>query len=821
MRLRWLTRDPALSMAVVGTIALGTGALTVAFAMVDAALLRPPSFHEPGRLVILYSTHRARGEGVHRARWSYPRARLLREQAASLAGLANYSGSELTLTGTSETERVRGEIVAPAYFRTLGAGAAIGRTLLDDEDDAPGRHPVVVLGHDLWQRRFGGDTGVIGRRVGVNGMPLTVVGVMPPGFRGLTDRAQLWIPTTMAPVLTYGDYLVTDQDFISMVGRLRPGVSLRQANAALQALVPRIYAAVPLAEADSTDRPSGVAVPLNEARVAPEVRRAVLLLLAAVSLLYVLACANVTSLLLGRALARAREVAVRLALGSGVRAAFGLLFVGDAALVALGGLGGLVLAAAVAPLIDVPTDVWGPRNFYGSLGAFAASGPGWRTVLAGAVLVVASTLVIPAAPAASGLRGSVAAGLRDGPRGTSRAGTSLRRPSARGAIVALESALAVVLLVVGGLMVDSFRRMRATDLGVDARHVLTFLLQPSEVRQPPAAAPAYIGRMLDAITAVPGVVAATVDGGAPVAGTARSTLHVAGRESPAAGAPPVLRHYVAPDHFRTLGIPLVRGRAFTRGDVAGRPRVAVISETAARRFFAGGDPIGQRVWFGDGGAYGHPDSSAEIVGIVADVMYEPLDARPNHSSFYTPYAQFSYSWRYYFVRTTGEPLAVVPDIRRAVHRVDPDVPLAEVRSLESLIGSSWRRQRFDALFFGAFAALALVLAASGIYAVVARAVAQRTREMGIRLALGSRPGDVVRLVVREGMALPLAGAGAGVVLALAAARGVRASLYGVAPADLRVLATTTALLVLASLVACLVPARRATRVDPCTALRAE
>jgi putative ABC transport system permease protein len=385
-------------------------------------------------------------------------------------------------------------------------------------------------------------------------------------------------------------------------------------------------------------------------------------------------------------------------------------------------------------------------------------------------------------------------------------------------IIACETSLALVLLVAGGLMIESFNRMRQTELGIDVDGVLTFMIRPAEARVPPAGAPAYIDRMLGAIMATPGVTDATVDGGAPVSGTARSSLFIEGRETAPGAAPPVLRHYVATGHFTTLGIPLIRGRSFTAQDIAGRPRVAIISEAAAKRFWPGEDPIGRRVRFA---ADNPEDASAEIVGIVGDVMYEPLDTGPNQNSFYTPYAQFTYSWRQYFVRTAGDPLSLVGPIRHAVRGVDPDVPLTEVQSLRSLIGASWKRQRFDAVFFGIFALLALGLAVSGIYAVVSYAVGQRTREMGIRIALGSRPRNVVKLVVSEGLTYPAIGAAAGLLLAWGAASVLRASLYGIGASDPRVIGSVMLLLFLAAVGACLIPARRATRVDPCEAMRAE
>jgi putative ABC transport system permease protein len=318
------------------------------------------------------------------------------------------------------------------------------------------------------------------------------------------------------------------------------------------------------------------------------------------------------------------------------------------------------------------------------------------------------------------------------------------------------------------------------------------------------------------------VVSASVDGGAPLSGSASSTLHVMGRPDPARGQdPPILRHYVGPAHFSTLGVPLIRGRAFTDRDRAGQPRVAVISETAAHKFWPEGNALGSRVWFGGGSNFSHPDSSAEIVGIVGDVFYQPLDREANRSSFYTPYQQFSYGWRTYFVRTTGDPSLVVSSIRDAVHAVDANVPLTEVLTLDTLIGNSWSRNRFDAFFYGAFGLFALVLAATGIYAVVSYAVSQRGREMAIRLAVGSSPAALLRLVVREGMGFPLVGLVIGVAGAISLAGVLRGSLYGVVPNDPRVLGLVLVLLGGVAFLACALPARRAMHVNPQEALRAD
>jgi putative ABC transport system permease protein len=371
-------------------------------------------------------------------------------------------------------------------------------------------------------------------------------------------------------------------------------------------------------------------------------------------------------------------------------------------------------------------------------------------------------------------------------------------------------------------LIDSFRRMQAVNIGVQPQNVLAFWVIPSEARVPPPAAPEFVGRMLAAVSRVPGVQSATVDGGAPLSGTASSVLYIEGRPKPPVGQePPVLRHYIGPDHFRTLGIPLRRGRVLSPTDNATSPRVTVISETAARRFWPNEDPIGKRVWFGSGSNFNSPENSAEIVGIVADVVYEPLDRRPNFASFYTPYTQFTYASRMFFLRTAGDPLSVVPDVQKAIATVDPELPMSDVQRLTDVVSGSWARNRFDAFLFGGFAIAALLLGASGIFAVLAYAVAERTREFGIRIALGATASRVVSHVLREGMAYPLVGLFAGMVASVALTRILRSSLYEVAPLEPRVFVTTAALLLITATVACLGPAWRATRANPIEALRSE
>lgn len=819
---RVLLRSPGLAAGVVLTVATGIGALAVAFTMVDAALFRQPPFPDASRLAMVYATRTSPAEGTVRGRWSYQRVQALRELVTGYETLANHTPSSgLTLTGTEQTEPVIGEFVSPSYFALLGARSVAGRTFLEHEDRTEGAHPVVVLGFDLWQRRYGSDPAIIGRAIGINGELLTVVGVLGHGFRGLSNTAQLWLPTTMAPVLTYRDYLTTGQQFISVIGKRRAGISDERAAAELAVLGAQIAAVQPDEEPDSLVVRSATQVPLNEARVDPVTQRSLFLLLGAVALLHLLACINVTSLLLGRAAGRRHEAAVHAALGS----SRGRLFMGSLAesmmLVIAGGVLGGVMAALLSGVVEVPIGMWGPRNFYGTLAPFGEPAFGGRSAAFAGLLSLVSALLIAVAPALTVSRVDVSDGLREGTRaGTAGTGT-IRKLTLRGAIVSAETALAVALLVAGGLTIDSFRRLRSTELGVDARQLLTFMIRPSEVRVPTDQAPAFIDRVLEAIGAVRGVEAVTVDGGAPVTGSARSVLFIQGRrEPPADGAPPIHRHYVGPDHFKALGVPLLRGRAFTAADRAGSPRVAIISASAARTFWPDGNPLGQRIWFG-GSNFDRPDSSAEIVGIVGDVVYEPLMQARNPHSFYTPYAQFTYATRMVLVRASGDPRALVNAVRSAVRSVDADLPLNDVQTLDERVAGTWSRNRFDAMLFGGFALLALLLSGTGIYAVVAHAVGQRTREMGVRLALGSSPAGLVRLVVVEGMVHPVIGLLLGGLIALALSGVLRASLYGVGPSDVRVFAGAAGVLLAVAVSACAIPARRAARVDPMQSLRAE
>lgn len=821
--LRPLARDRGLAITVIATLALGVAALGITFSVVNAAVFREPPFPDAGRLALLYLERNPVGEPPRRERWSFPRFELLRERQQSFEDVASYSPASLTISGDQEAELIQGERVSTSYFRVLRASPVLGRLFSEFEDDPARPTPVVILGHALWTRRWGSDSAILGRTIRLNGVPLTVIGVMPAPFTGLSGRSEAWVPRTVSPQITYAEYLTTNQNFISAVGRLRRDVSLRAAQRELALLGASINRAIPSDPDYPDERVAASATSLNEARISPTARRSLFVLLGAVIVLHLLACANVTNLLLGRAAVRRHESAVRVALGSSPRRLFRYRLGDGLVLAGAGGASGVFVAWLASGFITPPTNAWAARNFYGSVAPFDAPAFGVTETAFAVGVAVVTALLVAVPPALSAFRVNVADGMRAASRGISGGALTLRRLSSRGVLVGLEAALAMLLVVSAGLLIDSFQRMRRVDIGVNLENVLTFWVIPSEARIPPARAPAFVTRLLDAVSRVPGVVSASVDGGAPLAGSASNVLFIEGRTPPAPGqAPPVLRHYIGPEHFATLDIPLRRGRVFTPSDVEGAPRVAIISETAARRFWPDEDPLGRRIWFAGSGP-DSPETSAEIVGIVGDVVYNPLDRRPNLASIYTPYAQFTYAMRMVFVRAAPgiDPLSLIPAMRRAVASVDPDLALREIQPLTAIVSASWARSRFDAFLFGGFGIAALLLAASGIFAVLSYAVSSRTREFGVRIALGADSRRILRDVLREGMAWPFVGLVIGLLAALGATRLLQSSLYETSPQEPRVLLGTAVVLMLVAAAACVAPAWRATRVDAMEALRAE
>lgn len=827
LRAVWSMRGAA--VLAVATLALGIAATTTMFTAVDAALLRPVPFADPDRLVLLFTTRTTPTEGVARSRWSKPLLDLLASSARSFESIASYTGTLVSISGGNDPsmssgsprpesrgddpEQIDGEFVSPGYFTTVRVAPAQGRTFTADDDRAAGAAPIAVLSDRLWRRRYAADPAMLGKTVRINDVPLTVIGIMPAGFSGLTDRSQIWMPRTMAPRLTYAEYLTTPQLFMSAVARLKPDVPLKRANEELAAL----SRSFPLPRNGPDATWTAIAERASDARVDPAQRRSVVLLLAAAACVLLITCANIAGLLLARARLRAREIAIRLAIGSSRWRLMRQLLAESLVLSGAAGACGIVLAPWGVSLFAraAPSILWTGRM---TMGAFSSPQLDVRALLFALGLTAVTTVLCGLAPAFTSSRAELTTALKEDARG---GGT--RRGVFRMLIVA-EIAAAVLLLAGAGLLLDSFIRLQGLRQGFTSDGVLTFWVRPPVSRYANAQGAAIVERLLTSVQRVPGVESAAVNRCTPFSGCARTNVFFPDRQNDPANAPIVGRHYVSADYFKTLGIALRAGRLLTEDDRPGRPAVTVINESAARRFWPGENPIGKRVWFGTTtGPFADADHAVEVVGVVGDVKYEAADW-PNASSrpeFYTSYLQFAYPDTMVIVKTRGPMSALVPALRHAVAAVDQSLPIYDVLTLDERVAMALSRPRFNAELVAGFALAALVVAALGVYGMLSFSVATRLRELGVRLALGAEPSGIIRLVLGEGLRLASVGATFGIAAALAAGRLLQSVVIGVAPSDPRVLAFVVLTMLAVTALAAFVPARRASAVDPIVVLRQE
>jgi predicted permease len=801
------------AVVAIASLALGIAATTTMFSAAYAALLRPLPFAESDRLVMLFTTHTSPREGLALSRWSSPLVDTLATSVTSYQSIASYTAPLLSLSGgTGDPEQIDGEIVSPAYFGTLKVAPALGRTFIASEDRIPGEAPVVVLSDRLWRVRYNADPSIIGQTVRVNDVSLTVVGIMPAGFAGLSDKAQLWIPRMMAPRLTYSEYLTTPQLFIPVVARLKDGVTLEQANAELAA----VSATFAIAQDPEGSRWSAVAQPIGQARVEPTLRRSVLFLLAAAGCVLLITCANVAGLLLARGRMRRRELAIRMAIGSGRARIIRQLLTESLVLAVASGLCGSALAVWGVEAVSrfAPALLWTGRT---SVGAFSAPALDGRALLFALAVTLVTSVMCGLAPALDTSRTPLTHALKEDERG---GGTPHRLLKT---LVVVEVALAVLLLAASGLLLDNVVRMQQLQRGFSTDRVVTFWIRPPNSRYPVTDGPATIERLLTSVERTPGVESAAVNRCTPFTGCSRTVLYFTDR--PNLQNPPVIgRHYVSEDYFKTLGIPLLAGRTLTSRDRADRPPVTVISESAARRFWPGESPVGKRVWFaGTTGPFADSAHTVEIVGVVGDVKYEAVDW-PNSNGrpeFYTSYLQFSYPDTMMIVKARGQSPALVPALRRAVAAVDPALPIYDVLTLDERIGVALARPRFNAVLVGGFAGAALFLAALGVYGMLSYSVSCRLREIGVRMAIGAAPQRIVRTILGEGLRLALIGVGVGLLGGTVVGRLTRSLLVDVNPSDPRILAAVGAVMILVACLAAFLPARRASAVDPIVVLRQE
>ena len=786
---RGLARAPGFVAVAVLCLALGIGANAAIYSVIDAVLLRPLPFADPARLVRIWPVG-ATAPGIYE---------IVRAQSHAYSGIAGYTGAhEVSVTGSSAPARYTASDVTANLFTVLGVRPTLGGTFKEG-DNAAGRSNLVLLSHAVWRDRFGGSASVVGASISVDGISRRIVGVMPPDFHFPSAGVQLWIPATFdhaAPAYWWGTPL-------HLVARLASSATVAEARTESQTVLVRARASFPMRMPDEWGRDADV-VPLREA-VIGGARPTLLLLFAAVGLVLLLSCVNVATLYIERASTREREIAVRAALGAGgARIAIQLL-TESLIVAALGAITGFALAMAGLRVLVAMLPAGTPRTDEISIDG--------HVLVFTLVLAVLSGLAFGMLPALRATRLDVHASLRrDG-----RTGGAPRATTASRALAVAQVALAVVIVTAAGLLLESFWRLHQVDLGFDTRHVLAAEVPlPSFDRDTTARAPAFYRAIVERAGTLPGVRAAAVGSAIPFAGTAYpAAMEVEAHPTPEGGVPALpIRTVVTPDYFRVLDIPLLRGRPFTNADRAGTPPVALIDETAARKLWPSEDAIGQRIRY----VWNH--DWITVVGVVGDVKRDSLSGSAE-PSLYLPMSQSAGQEMTLVVRTGGDVDAatISSALRGAVAEVDPTVPVSDVRSLDGLVADSAARARFATTLLALFAAVALLLGAAGIYGLMTSAVSRRTREIGVRMALGATSRGVLRMVLSESAVVASAGVLLGIAGAVASARLMRGLLFGVSTIDVPVLAAVAVLLGLIALVAALGPARRASRVDPLRAIR--
>lgn len=795
--LRSLRNNPATTLVALLTLALGIGANAAIFGVIRGVLLQPLPYPHPERLMVVVESNPQAG---------FPRFSVAplnfkdwREQNRVFEHLAAFQSMRLNLTGNDKPEAVRGGGVSADFFATLGVKPVLGRASFHSEEDQPGGPRVVVLSQAIWQRRYGSDPRILGRAIVLDGESYTVVGVAPEGF-DFPRKSELWLPAAFDWAKEH-----RGAHHIGALGRLRPGVSVTQAQVEMSGIAARLARQYP----DADEGWGALVIPLHDLLV-EDIRPALSTLEIAVWLVLLIACVNVANLLLARMGTRERELAMRSALGAGRTRLVRQLLTETVVLFAGGGLLGLLLAAwGTRALVALNPDAI-PRS--GEIGI-----DGWVLLYTAAVAMVTGVIfgLAPALSAVSGRR--MFAALKEG--GRALAGGTRGR-LIRNLLVLAEVAGALVLLVAAGLILRSFARLRAVDPGFRVPGLLVVDLALPEAKYPDDARQAgFYRQLLERVHALPGVERAASVFPPPLEGRGFVlTFEAQGKPTPPNKEPSANIRVVSPDFFQTLGIPLRRGRVFAESDREGSQPVFIVNQTMAAKIWPGEDPLGKRLTFDDASK---PTAKwYTVVGVVGDVRDAKLDQEPK-SAGYWPQFQNSAPSSTLVVRTSGDPLELAGAVRAVVRGLDRDLPIARIRSMQDVVAASLAQNEVKTVLISLFAALALVLAAVGIYGLVSYSVSQRTHEIGIRMALGARRGEVMRMVVRQGMGLVLLGLVVGLAGAWFASRLLAGQLYDVKIGDPLTYLFVPLVLAAVALVANLVPARRATWVDPLEALRYE
>lgn len=809
---RMLAKKPAFTLVAITTLALGIGATTAIFSVINGVLLRPLPFQQPDRIVTLWEKNTK--DGIERDDVSPANFLDWRERSRSFTELASVNPYSFDYQGTREPETWQAALVSEGFFNLLGVNAHVGRTFLPVEyrdginfdDERQINHFPVVVSYQLWQTRFGGDRDVIGKVLSLDGVPATVVGVLPPDFQLRLFEQEKLVYAPQAP--DEGWRYQRRATYLKVLGRLQTGVSVEQARAEMQMVAEQLATEYP-----QTNGGVGVTAVAFPEHLTGQVRPALMMFLGAVGFVLLIACANVANLLLTRGSEREREFAIRAAIGAGRRRLLRQL------------LSESLLLALAACAVGVLLAHWGVRLIValspGDIPRLEQAGLDPVTLLFAIGLSAVTALIFGLAPALQFSRPNLQNALKES-SWTVSVGNLQRR--LRGSLVVAEIALSLVLLVGAGLLLRSFFTLLQTDPGFAAERVVAMQVFISDSYPKPEQCLTYAQEVMSKLRNVPGVTAVGVTTAVPFLESSIDTslpFTVEGRTPPAPGQEPTVYWTIASsDYFEAVGVRLLRGRLFNEFDKVDSPPVALINETMARRHFANEDPVGRRlITRGRQRGNGQPQA-VEIIGVVSDVRHDGLDKEPR-AEHYRPFNQIPSGSLIFAVRTSVDPAALLPSLKSSFYEVNGTQPLYAVETLDKLIFASLQPRRFTLVLLVVFAVLALALALVGIYGVMSFATTQRTREIGVRVALGASGNDILKLVMRQGLRLTIVGVAIGLASALALTRLLRTLVFGVSTHDPLTFLGVAVMVILVALIACVIPARRATKVDPLVALKYE
>jgi putative ABC transport system permease protein len=803
--LRMLRKTPAFTVIAIVTLALGIGVNSAIFSVVDAVLLRPLPFRDPDRVLSIYPDYSAmkmRGATSPLNLMDY------RRESRSFAEIAATAPGGATLTEGGEAERVKALRVTANFFSTFGVDAWRGRTFAPNEDQ-PGQDNAVLLSYGLWQRRFGADPQIVGRNISINGQQKTVVGIMPRGFTwgysyGKEAQAELWIPLVFTPAALAPN--ARGNQYLDVYARVKPGVSIAQAQADIDGINRELQKLYPQYYPRAAGAHSEIRVIKDE--LTANVRPALLVLLATVGFVLLIACSNVANLLMARASARQREIAIRTALGASRSRIIRQLLTESCVLALVAGVTGTLVGVWSVQALALGSTLAIPR--------LADIGLDPRVFLYSLFVSLCTGVLFGLAPALQVTRTDVTESLKDGTRGTHS-----RRRGLREVLVVAQISVALLLLTGAGLLITSFYRLINVDPGFDTENIISARIDLPRARYSTnERRDQFFQRLRLELGDSAGVNSVGAIAELPLAGGTNSgSFEIEGLPpSQSTDGPHADWWEATPGYFQTIGIPLRAGRYFTDDDRAGNPNVVIVSEGLAKRYFPGADPIGKRIDFlGDG----TKPVWSTIIGVVGDIKQRGLDDR-QHSQFYAPFRQTGFaSGLTVVVRTASDPSSVVSNIRNTLRRIDPQLAIYDLRTMEQVAARSVAERRFTTFLLALFAGLALVLACVGLYGVIAYSVTQRTQEIGIRMALGAQAGDVLRMILNQSLKLTLIGIVLGTFASVALTRFIASLLFNVKPTDPVTLVSVSLVLASVAIVASYIPARRAARVNPIVALRYE